>query len=592
MNAEQYKRTNNTYYFLGLSVIASGLVLLLVSPNILPMSKLISGLCAVLSCAISSFGNFSFSTGKRGAFYVSGAGTIYSVILFLLTGNSFYIALSLPLIIFGIIYVNLKLCRFEAVILFSGFVLSLVFSFISGSSIDISHLFPFVLILLAAVSSITSTRLCSAIREENRYGEPEIRLPSSGDEVLDLDIMMDDDDEIGSGETDEKEEYGYDDNEKRDDADDDELSDDDRMPSTIYIPQSEPGEEKPKILPFAAPSGSRPESSIQDEPVPDPVPSEIEKLSVDMVGLIEKSHEQFYVLNGKLLELVLRINRMTTADDRDAAFSDAEKEGSPSNLESISEETEKVSESAKKLLDASRQSIKANSASSEVHSKLTEINTLFKENNSLSKDSATALSGKIETISQYLSALTEVGKEAELISLNASIESARAGEAGRGFASVAGQVRDFGARAGEVSSQIQEAISSLSLNIDSLSLSADTDEKLIERQKGELDSAITITSSIENSLRGLSEGFEGIDASVANIRSSLLLAKNDMESLGSEIKEQYEKDFAFFKEDYGAKTSEALQATREMSKELEAYKALLSDISELAQKLKELHDNH
>lgn len=586
MNAEQYKRTNNTYYFLGLSVIASGLVLLLVSPNVLPMSKLISGLCAVLSCAISSFGNFSFSTGKRGAFYVSGAGTIYSVILFLLTGNSFYIALSLPLIIFGIIYVNLKLCRFEAVILFSGFVLSIVFSFISGSSIDISHLYPLVLILLSSAASIYSTTLFGRIREENRYGEPEPEQEDRSEELLDFDLILDDESD--------EEEYAHDREEEDSDDDVSESADEEKMPSTIYIPQSE--QSGGKIVSFSRDSASKEISEdVTDKAsigLPDPKLAEIENLSVDMVSLIEKSHEQFYVLNGKLLELVLRINRMTTADDRDASFRDAEKEDSPSNLESISEETEKVSESAKKLLDASRQSIEANSASSEVHSKLSEINTLFKENNSLSKDSATALSGKIETISQYLSALTEVGKEAELISLNASIESARAGEAGRGFASVAGQVRDFGARAGEVSSQIQEAISSLSLNIDSLSLSADTDEKLIERQKGELESAITITSSIENSLRGLSEGFEGIDASVANIRSSLLLAKNDMESLGSEIKAEYEKDFAFFKEDYGAKTSEALQATREMSKELETYKAILSDISELAQKLKELHDNH
>nr|WP_122801749.1 methyl-accepting chemotaxis protein [Pseudomonas viridiflava] len=76
-------------------------------------------------------------------------------------------------------------------------------------------------------------------------------------------------------------------------------------------------------------------------------------------------------------------------------------------------------------------------------------------------DEIEALNTKTANIGQILEVITGISQQTNLLALNAAIEAARAGEAGRGFAVVADEVRSLAHRTQESASQVQEMIEQL-----------------------------------------------------------------------------------------------------------------------------------
>jgi methyl-accepting chemotaxis protein len=80
-------------------------------------------------------------------------------------------------------------------------------------------------------------------------------------------------------------------------------------------------------------------------------------------------------------------------------------------------------------------------------------------------DLTDSIAKRTQSVQSILSEIGAIAKQTNLLALNAAIEAARAGEAGRGFAVVADEVRDLSARTTQFSSQISGLMQGMQISV-------------------------------------------------------------------------------------------------------------------------------
>ncbi|MDL4842582.1 methyl-accepting chemotaxis protein [Aquibacillus rhizosphaerae] len=177
-------------------------------------------------------------------------------------------------------------------------------------------------------------------------------------------------------------------------------------------------------------------------------------------------------------------------------------------------------------------------------------------------------------IEHMANTVSEIANQTNLLALNAAIEAARAGEAGKGFAVVADEVRKLAEETSQATNHIFDMVSFIQTGIKEITT--------------EVNRGVTIVEEEQKSMEVTTAAFDNIDHRVTAITSELDLLLKGMQnskSLGANVLENVESISAVVEE--SAAGNQQISASTE--EQLKAFKNMVKKVTEMRQLTDELN---
>ena len=124
----------------------------------------------------------------------------------------------------------------------------------------------------------------------------------------------------------------------------------------------------------------------------------------------------------------------------------------------------------------------------------------------------------VEEIRSVLEVITDITGQTNLLSLNASIEAARAGDFGKGFSVVATEIRRLAEQSERSANNINTIIATLLSNFNKIIESLSIVESSMNTQHNYLKDTLTTFDDLGNDITNAIEGIHGIESSSENLK--------------------------------------------------------------------------
>lgn len=140
-------------------------------------------------------------------------------------------------------------------------------------------------------------------------------------------------------------------------------------------------------------------------------------------------------------------------------------------------------------------------------------------------------------IGQIVNSINDIAEETNLLSLNASIEAARAGAAGRGFSVVANQIRKLADQCLTSAGKITNIVNEITIATKDAVSTAQTAEEIVDEQVDAVAATANSFQTLKQRIERLSEYLESIQNSSKDMEASGSTTLKSMENISAILEE-------------------------------------------------------